>query len=96
MKPHDFGDPPTILIPEWRLTKEGRQGCGSYQEFLYMGSGELDTETFLLSLDLNFWRTVLTRVHAKLLSRVQLFVTLWIIACQAHLFTGIFQARILE
>ena len=29
-------------------------------------------------------------------SRVQLFVTLWIIACQAPLSMGIFQARILE
>ena len=88
--------PPTILIPGWRLTKKGRQGSGIYQDFLFMGSGELDTEIFLLSLDLNFWRTVLTSVHAKLLSHVRLFVTLWIIACQAPLFTGIFQARILE
>lgn len=51
--------PPTIIIPGSRLTKEGRQSYGIYQAFLFMVSGELDAMTFLLFLDLNFWRTVL-------------------------------------
>ena len=37
-----------------------------------------------------------SEVTWKLLSCVQLFVTLWTIACQAPLSMGVFQARILE
>ena len=32
----------------------------------------------------------------SLFSRVRLFVTLWTVACEAHLSVGLFQARILE
>ena len=41
-------------------------------------------------------RSVYVYVCAQLLQYVQLFVTPWTVACQASLFRGILQARILE